>query len=178
MTSHLSSCPHHSNLRHSHVNLDLVSERCSHDPGFAESHAGELSRSGCQGGVKGSYNKDFRDDHSATARLRVAKGSREESESGRKHHLPKALSGPKEWNTVTQPWTAPTKTQKARDSVPQVLPFQLREELKRESGDWETWKISLKGLYKLMDEVKFKPDWTFYAFLNRKQRRPDLLKTK
>ena len=35
-----------------YVKLDLVSGRCSHDPGFTDSHAGELCRSGCQPGVK------------------------------------------------------------------------------------------------------------------------------
>lgn len=81
-----------------------------------------------------SCNKDFREDHSDTARLQRARGSRR-AESGRKHLLPKPFSGPKEWNIVTQPWTSTSKTQKARDPVPQVPPFYLREKLRDTLGN-------------------------------------------
>lgn len=137
VTSHLSSCLHHSNLRHSPVNLDLVSERCSHDPRFAgvmlESFPEVIAKEGWRGSVIRTSEMT-----STTARLQGAKGSR-----SRKHHPPKAPSGPKEWNTVAQPGMAATKPQKARDSVPQVLPYHLREERKRDSGDWEIWNLSL-----------------------------------
>ena len=76
---------------------------------------------------------------------------RGEAEAGRKYRPPKALSGPKGWNTVTQPWTSASRAQKARGSAPQVLSFHPREELKWESGNWEIWKPSRKGLFKLMD---------------------------
>lgn len=81
-------------------------------------------------GSRGSVARICRDGYPTTARLQRARGSRGEAEAGKKYHPPKALSGPKEWNTVTQPWTSARRAQKARGSAPRVLSFHPREELK------------------------------------------------
>ena len=98
-----------------YVKLDLVSERCSHDPGFTDSHAGYLCRSGCQPGVKRFCSKVCRDGYLDTTRLQRAQARWRQVGS---ITPPKALSGPEEWDTVTQPWTSASRAQKARESAP------------------------------------------------------------
>lgn len=105
--------------------------------------------------------KTCRDGYTAMTRLQGARGSRTEAKAGRKYDPPKAPSEPKGWNTIIQPWTSDGRAQKARGSAPQVLSFHPRKELKRDSGNWKIRKPSQKGLFKLMDGTKFKPDGKF-----------------
>lgn len=144
------------NLCHWSLNLEVVSGRSSHDPGFAESLTGTLPRRGCQTKIKRSCSKDLQRWLPGSSQASEGQGGQRRVGAGREQHPPKALS-PSHGLQQQGP--------EARGSAPKCLPSVLERNYSG-TGHWQVWEPPpppTKGLFNLMCGTKFKPKWTFVS---------------